>query len=36
MSLTGKNILKEICAVLIKNYLSTKADYAILNVMFIY
>lgn len=36
MSLTGKNILKEICSVLIKNYLSTKADYAILNVMFIY
>lgn len=24
MSVTGKNILKEMCSVLIKNYLSTK------------
>lgn len=36
MSLTEKNILKEMCCVVIKNYLSTKADYAVLNVMFIY
>lgn len=36
MSLTGKNIWKEMCSVLIKNYFSTKADYALLNVMFIY
>lgn len=36
MLLTGKNILKEMCFVLIKNYLPTKADCAVLNVMFIY
>lgn len=36
MSLTGKNILKEMCSVLIENYLSTKADYAVLTVIFIY
>lgn len=33
---TGKDILKEMCFMLIKNYLSTKADYALLNVMCIY
>lgn len=36
MSVTEKNILKEMCCVLINNYLSTKTDYAVLNVMFIY
>lgn len=36
MSHTGKNILQEMCSVLIKNYLSAKADYALLSVMLIY